>query len=148
MLPFLMDASMTFGKRIRYVITSDGVSLYDEDTLLFSIDAFATYCTTGTSQKLTARLDVTLYTVDAAHTKHSWVSVIPKPRFGLRRHPVYLDQEVQRLIQNDIYPELTRDLLFALMCHLCVGSIRLKRNAIRVVTFMKLEFEGIKAALS
>ena len=136
-IPFLADAIeflSVAGDKVECLISDEGIGFGENGKPLLSINTFALYCHTGTSVKLHAHLEVTLYTLDGAKTVHSWTAVVPNPSYLQRKKGnTVLDPEVRHLLGNDIYSPTARALLNKLMNHLCVGSAKLQKNATRTL---------------
>ncbi len=131
-IPFLLDVFDTYAHL--KVDSDESLSFCVEQEIIFSIDNFALYCETGTSRKLIATLTVTLHTIDGATTEHTWTAVVPNPAFLERKRGlIVLKPEIKRLVTNDLYSPLTRDLLKKLMEHLCVGSSKINKTALKVI---------------
>ncbi len=132
-IPFILDIKNTYGEGIMFVSDDSGLHFFMKTAPLFSIKKFALFCNTGTSRNLFARLEVELYTVDRVTTSHLWTARVPKQAFSSRKKGVTgLVPEVRKILMNDLYSPVTRDLLGKLMKHLCVGSAKLHRNGQRI----------------
>lgn len=133
-IPFLLDVFDVCDRQL-WVESGENLNFYLGQEILFSINSFALYCETGTSKKLTSTLNVTLYTVDGTKTEHTWTAAVPNPTFiEKRRGLVVLKPEIRQLATNDLYSPLTRELLKKLMEHLCVGSSKIHKTALRVMS--------------
>lgn len=147
LIPFLLDVTESYEGAVSFLVSTDGIYFAEDGKPLLSIDSFALYCHTGTSQKLHTHLEVTLYTIDDAKSVHRWTSVVPKPSFGDRRRGgAVLDPEVRRLFDNNLYSPMTRDILRKLMQHLCIGSAKIQRNAETTSRAVSEELERLDEA--
>lgn len=131
MVPFLHDVGAIMGTDSEFMVTDEGFRVRVKGgNELLAIKEFAIWCSDGASQNLQVRLVVDLFTEEGVKTEHVWKAPLPEPGWFRNKRPL-LSSEVANLLKNDLYPEVTRELLQALMDRLCVGGGRLFRSSIK-----------------
>ncbi|MEK7462317.1 MAG: hypothetical protein AAB618_01975 [Patescibacteria group bacterium] len=145
MIPFLADVLAKHEGKLSASAGGRAVVLVGSNNVAFIIKKLALYCHTGTSHKLHANLTIAMHTVDDVPVEHSWSFKILKPSFSQRNKPdSVFPPDIRRILDNDIYPETTRDILFTLMSHLHVGSSKIQQTAISVMNKLESYNTGLR----
>lgn len=137
LVPFLHEVEDVLTEHHILCLSShDGLKFVTSEQTLLEISEFTTLCTDGKSRKLKALIRIKLFVEEGVTTEHKWYNSVPETRIRSKR-PAVLNQEVFEVIENDNYPEATREILQLLMKHLCLGTRRLKKNTKRVFKLSK-----------